>query len=280
MTVDSKRQGFTLIELSIVLVIIGLIVGAIEVGRSLIRQSQVASIITDIQNFTSATRQFQQKYRSLPGDMYNATSYWGASANCTSAGSLVSGTCNGNGNGRISNSGQGTPESSGPSPSFAIYHGEDVLFWQHLSLAGMIQGSYAGGNGGANGDASVYNTTTAPYSHIPNNCYAITYGADDPQGGIMVNAQGALYYPPGNVFFLGAATRYGCYTNPTLTPTEAAAIDTKMDDGLPFSGTVITTAYGFYPGFSWTPCVTNSTPYTYITTYTNPYCPLIFQPNF
>jgi prepilin-type N-terminal cleavage/methylation domain-containing protein len=62
-------QGFTLIELSIVLVIIGLIVGGVLVGQDLIRAAEVRAQITQIEKFNTAVNTFHGKFGALPGDM-------------------------------------------------------------------------------------------------------------------------------------------------------------------------------------------------------------------
>src|SRR4051812_29331815 len=66
---DRNIQGFTLVELSIVLVIIGLIVGAILVGRDLIHASELRSQISQIEKFDTAVHAFQLKYGGIPGDL-------------------------------------------------------------------------------------------------------------------------------------------------------------------------------------------------------------------
>ena len=65
-------SGFTLIELSIVLVIIGLIVGGVLVGQDLIRAAYIRAQISQIEKFNTAVNTFYGKYQALPGDM-NAT---------------------------------------------------------------------------------------------------------------------------------------------------------------------------------------------------------------
>src|ERR1700753_1576823 len=63
------RQGFTLIELSIVLVIIGLIVGGILVGQDLIKAAEVRAQISQIEKFNTAVNTFRGKFGALPGDL-------------------------------------------------------------------------------------------------------------------------------------------------------------------------------------------------------------------
>src|ERR1700759_2898335 len=63
------EQGFTLIELSIVLVIIGLIVGGILVGQDLIKAAEVRAQISQIEKYNSAMNTFRAKFAAIPGDM-------------------------------------------------------------------------------------------------------------------------------------------------------------------------------------------------------------------
>ena len=65
------EAGFTLIELSIVLVIIGLIVGGVLVGQDLIRAAEIRATITQVEKFNTAVNTFRDKYGAIPGDMNN-----------------------------------------------------------------------------------------------------------------------------------------------------------------------------------------------------------------
>ena len=128
-------NAFSLVELSIVLVILGLLTGGILAGQNLIRASELRAVITEFQNYNTAVNTFRDKYFALPGDMRNATAFWGDQATGTescSDGSVpdgTPGTCNGDGNGNIT------------SAAGVI---EYLRFWQHLSLSGLIEGSYTG----------------------------------------------------------------------------------------------------------------------------------------
>lgn len=131
------RHGFSLVELSIVLVILGLLTGGILAGQSLIRASELRAVSTQLQKFAAAHYSFQDKYFAIPGDMRNAVTFWGAADGstgetvaCLTVDSLTLSdpkqTCNGDGNGRI--------ETTGTSDEIRRY-------WQHLANAGLIEGS-------------------------------------------------------------------------------------------------------------------------------------------
>jgi prepilin-type N-terminal cleavage/methylation domain-containing protein len=71
-----KSGGFTLVELSIVLVIIGLIVGGVVGGQSLIESAKSQKIIRELSTINTAWNTFQLQYDALPGDFDEATDYW------------------------------------------------------------------------------------------------------------------------------------------------------------------------------------------------------------
>ena len=78
-----QKQGFSLVELSIVLVILGLLTGGILTGQSLIRAAELRSVTTEFQKYQTAMMTFRDRYMALPGDMRNATAFLGSFArNC------------------------------------------------------------------------------------------------------------------------------------------------------------------------------------------------------
>jgi hypothetical protein len=105
----------------------------------LIRSAQLQSIITDVKKFESSTAAFRERYFQLPGDMSNATDFWGTAhtteATCKTTASTGTETCNGDGDGRLESNLTGTDE--------------NFRFWQHLANAGLIEGSYTGAQGSA-----------------------------------------------------------------------------------------------------------------------------------
>ncbi|MGH7238747.1 MAG: type II secretion system protein, partial [Candidatus Saccharimonadales bacterium] len=109
MSTGHKRTGFTLIELSIVLVIIGLLVGGVLAGKALIQQAEIRAAASKLQQFETAYRTFQVKYGCIMGDCPYATDLFGMNyiitSPCPPSGGVGNG--NGNGDGFIDNAGYG-----------------------------------------------------------------------------------------------------------------------------------------------------------------------------
>jgi prepilin-type N-terminal cleavage/methylation domain-containing protein len=76
MSLLCKQHGFTLVELSIVIVIIGLIVAGVTAGQSLVAAAKIQSQITELKKYEVAYNIFKLEYNAVPGDMSNAISYW------------------------------------------------------------------------------------------------------------------------------------------------------------------------------------------------------------
>jgi prepilin-type N-terminal cleavage/methylation domain-containing protein len=118
-----KNQGFTLIEIAIVLVIIGLLLGGVLKGQELINNAKVKSYATDFRNIPVQLYGFQDKFKALPGDdPLVATHVPGATLATTPAGTVGNGVING-----AWNTTTNTDES--------------CLFWQHVRLSGFGNGS-------------------------------------------------------------------------------------------------------------------------------------------
>jgi hypothetical protein len=125
-----------------VLVIIGLILGAVFVGQSLVEAAQMRAVIKQIESYNTAVNTFRPKYNGLPGDLANAHDYWAIDANCVSGHQMTgASTCDGNGDGIIG----GCSESDPPANQWRTNFNEAFELWNQLALAGLIPGTYSPG---------------------------------------------------------------------------------------------------------------------------------------
>lgn len=125
-TLRAAQTGFTLVEIAIVLVVIGLLLGAIFKGEELITQARVKSVIADFSGISVAFHGYSDRYGALPGDDRNAAARWTAAPAATS----------GDGDGQVS----GT-YNNGNAPCAAGV--ESCSWWDHLRRGGFISGSGA-----------------------------------------------------------------------------------------------------------------------------------------
>lgn len=207
----SRRHAFTLIELSVVLVVIGLLIGGITVGRTMVRSGELKSVIVERAKYTNAVVAFREKYKALPGDMADAYDFWGTACG-TNATTPATG-CNGNGNGNI----------------LVVDGGENVKAWEHLYLAKLVDTAFTGG-GTVNGSGVNLSLTNVMVAGLPGAVWDINSSA------------GGAPAMPGNLFIrLGAVAAGGQTTVtyvPLLTHGEARDLDRKMDDGAANTGRV------------------------------------------
>jgi len=219
----SKQHAFSLVELSIVLVILGLLTGGILGGQALIRAAELRAASTEYQRWVAATQTFRDKYFSLPGDMTNATAFWGKdNALCSgdSGTTATPGTCNGDGDGNIE-MGSATAGATG----------EMFRYWQQLAMAGLIEGTYTGANGG-DADATTLGVNV-PRSKISTAGWTLI-------NNIPVTSNFFAITPTNqNTFFFGAVVTSDITSLGILRPEELWNLDTKMDDGKPARGKVI-----------------------------------------
>lgn len=197
-------SAFSLVELSIVLVILGLLVGGILAGQSLIRAAELRAVTTERDRYLAAIGAFRDKYFAFPGDF------------STSAFGTTGWIGFGNGDRQITQS--LTPTAN-----------EESLFWIHLTQAGLIEGSYT------NIDWSSAHTigTHVPRSKVNGaGWFMPTTGTKDESWFSHYPAEygNALYFGKGNAWVPAAA----------ITAPEAWNIDTKIDDGKPDKGNVMT----------------------------------------
>ncbi|MEK6746687.1 MAG: prepilin-type N-terminal cleavage/methylation domain-containing protein [Pseudomonadota bacterium] len=183
-----KKDGFTLLELSIAIVIIGLVIGGVMVGKSLVNASEIRRKINDLNIITAAVNTFKTKYNCIPGDCNNTTSFL----------SNISG--NGDGDGWIE------------------WSSESIYATQSLYYAQLTP----------------KNTTSvgSPYINANNDGFGYLYYQDlyttYRRMGVTISWFGSGGFTNSNTC--------GQINTPALTPNDAMAIDTKIDDAVPNSG--------------------------------------------
>ena len=82
-----RNNGYTLIEIAIVIVIIGLLIGGVIKGASLVEGAKVSNAITLAQDLSVAVNAFKQQYHMLPGDMAITTEIPNVRTECKQGGS-------------------------------------------------------------------------------------------------------------------------------------------------------------------------------------------------
>jgi prepilin-type N-terminal cleavage/methylation domain-containing protein len=220
-------NGFSLIELSIVLVILGLLTGGILAGQSLIRAAELRAVNAEYQRYTTAVGAFRDKYFALPGDMATATKFWGTASACPGTSATPStgaATCDGDGNGLIR-------------PDQAANSNEIFRAWQHMANAGLIEGNYSGVANSSSmatspGSRLNWNIPASKLSNAGWSIYAFT-------APMVISDPTYFEGSYGNFFFFGGVSGNVAF-DPILKPEEAWNIDKKFDDGRPSYGSVRT----------------------------------------
>lgn len=206
----SKQSGFTLVEIAIVLVIVGLLLGGVLKGQELITSGKAKALYADKSAIQTAYNTYSDRFRAIPGDDLAASTRFtglacGVAGQGASAAIVVTLTCkNGNGDGAIGNLGQAariTPASAAAiNDTTVTLRGvnEALKFWQHLRAAQLIKTAGTG-----TGEA-FYNPTNATGGWTAINSAALFFGQ---QPSTLYFTQ---YAVPGNI---------------------AAALDAANDDG-------------------------------------------------
>jgi prepilin-type N-terminal cleavage/methylation domain-containing protein len=135
MQLKRTQTGFTLVEIAIVLVIIGLLLGGILKGQEMITQARIKNVVNDFNGITAAYFAYQDRYRAVPGDDNQAATRWSATA------IPPDGAKNGTGNGVISGLYMTAPPATFAAFTVDNTIGESNNFWHHLRLAGFVAGA-------------------------------------------------------------------------------------------------------------------------------------------
>ncbi len=192
-----KESGFTLVEIAIVLVIIGLLLGGILKGQELINSARVRNLADQNSGIQAAYYGFIDRFRKVPGD-------WQQDAATTGIGQTINSPVDGNqeDNGRID---EGNWE-------------EASAVWEQLSKAGFIQGAYPGGAG----DATTYTDSTTV--RAPVNAF----------GGNLLLARTVDFLTADDT--ISTTARLGLVIGNNIPVKIARELDVKVDDSKPHTG--------------------------------------------
>lgn len=218
-TFSQKKSAFSLIELSIVLIVIGLLIAGITGGASLIKSSELRSVMGEARGYAVATNAFYTQYNNLPGD-------FGTSLGAPSVGTGItaSGDYYGNANGQIQYCTTGCDADGVATGS------EAGLAWQHLKFAGGIDTApeFLGGA------TKQVVGTNLPSSKIKSGGWGIDYNSTSTQNVVVLTGStSAAGTVDTNSLVNGTLVAVGI-----ITPSDALSIDSKIDDGKADSGKV------------------------------------------
>lgn len=210
----NSESGFTLVELAIVMIIIGLLIGGILKGQELINNARVSSSVTQIKGAEAAINTFRDKYAALPGDIANAAARL-PNCNAICASAPVAGL----GNGFIGPAGD-----VGAAGTMAATTEQGVV-WIQLALANMLTGNV---NPSAAGWAAA---TAVPDFNLGGKMFVAN------AAGAQTGIDGASALT-GHILAAGSANLGAVMGVETIRVSFIQGIDNKMDDGQPNAGSV------------------------------------------
>lgn len=209
-----KSQGFTLVELAIVIVVIGIVIGGILKGGEIIHNAKLSNTVKEINAVIAAINTFSQKYNQLPGDSNRATILI---PNCNAANFCL----DGDGNGLIAAPNTTFSFATYRRFSATVFEMETHQAWKHLALADLVTGV----------DTSL--------NLVPNinRQFGISHPVSAMGGGyeIYYDAIAATGFG-GHLIRMSKSGRTPGPWEHNLTPGDAAMIDRKIDDGAPNTG--------------------------------------------
>lgn len=221
-SIKHDEKGFTLVELAIVMIIIGLLITGVLKGQEMIASAQVTSTVSQIKGLDAAVNTFRDRYDALPGDLTVVGST--RLSGCVAGDICDTTTAATAGNNRIN----GDP---GAAPAAA---NEGVVAFHQLAASDLIGGI------NVNVQPAGFTSDDLLESELPGAHYQLGYAAN---AGGLANVVGAAAVRTGHYLALFNAVgpqALGATANDVgLTPNEAARIDTKLDDGVSNTGSVL-----------------------------------------
>ena len=220
-----KHSGFTLVEIAIVLVIIGLLLGGILKGQELINSAKVKNLAQDFRGIPLYIYGYQDKFKSVPGDDATASTHVAGAVNATTGGTL--------GNGIIEGNWDSTTKTD-----------ESFLFWQHVRLAGLAAGPT---------DLGTVTDATSALAFLPKNAEGGQVGVESGSAHYIKDATGTGFMP--GTYVVCSKAILGKF---------AKQLDTQMDDGNAQTGSMRVVAMGHVRGNAAiaTASIDDATPYT------------------
>ena len=224
---NSNQRGFTLVELAIVLVIVGLLIGGILVAQSMISTAKINSQVRQFQQFDTAVANFTTRYNAVPADFCGIYS---ASEIATYSLS----TCGNN----VIDVRDWAPFALLPGRTAWVYDQWSEAAWFWVSLQRGVGFNQDGATFTAIPNATSFNITSSvrngPKSAISNKASIVAVSSYHNYPVSSITAYTLANYSDLN-------SGYNAYTStntPVITPSQALAIDKKMDDGAPITGMV------------------------------------------
>jgi prepilin-type N-terminal cleavage/methylation domain-containing protein len=215
------QAGFTLVELAIVMIIIGLLIAGVLKGQALIANAQVTATVAQMKAIDAAVTTFKDTYAALPGDMGPAGATTGPAARLPNCAASALCSTAGDGNGIIGNN-----------PGVTPIGNEGERFFVHLNAASLLTGIVPANQG------SVQIGANFPATKISSNVVLVG-GSQTGAIGNFANPIAVAGVSPGTWLVIAQTIAAPGNANVGLSPDQGLRIDTKLDDGVPDTGQVL-----------------------------------------